>query len=183
MSEKQEEFVIVERPAGAEHTENGKEGKEIDVMKTLLSGKAIQKLIRTSRGAFTILYPTGRDRVKIDRRKAIRRGGIPADAFDEYAEYNNNVWSTLDIVVVDGPDWYRKAKEKNPRWSWEEVPDEELAVALFDACRTFRGDITERIRTSGMGKAAGESELPAAQAPVDDGTFSGLAYGRAGEAG
>jgi hypothetical protein len=180
MSEKQQEFMIVERPSGVEQTENG---KEVDVMETLLSGKAIQKPVMTSRGEFTILYPTGRDRLRIDRRRATRRGGIPADAFDEYAEYNNNVWSTLDIVVVDGPDWYNQAKGKNPRWSWEEVPDEELAVELFDAYRTFRGDITERIRASRMGKVSGESQLSATQTPVDDGAFSGLAHGRAGGAG
>jgi hypothetical protein len=86
MSEKQREFMIVERPSGVEQTEHG---KEVDVMETLLSGKAIQKTVMTSRGEFTMLYPTGRDRLRIDRRRATRRGGIPADAFDEYAEYNN----------------------------------------------------------------------------------------------
>ncbi|MDR2417524.1 MAG: hypothetical protein LBD79_00535 [Treponema sp.] len=179
MSEKQD-FRIVDRPSGVEQTENG---KDVDVMEALLSGKAIQKSVQTSRGRFTILYTTGRDRLRIDRYKAIRRSGIRVDAFDEYAEYNNNVWSTLDIVVVDGPDWYKQAKEKNPRWSWEEVPDEELIVELFDMVKSFRAEITERIRGSGIGKAAGESELSAAQAPVDDGTFSGLAYGRPGAKG
>jgi hypothetical protein len=176
MSENQD-FMIVDRPSGVEQTEAG---NDIDVMAVLLSGKAIQKPVQTSRGRFTILYPTGRDRSRIDRCKAIRRGGIPADAFDEYAEYNNNVWSTLDIVVVDGPDWYKQAKEKNPRWTWEEAPDEELIVELFDKARAFRAEVAERIRGSRMGKAAGESELPAAQAPVDDGAFSDIAYGRPG---
>jgi hypothetical protein len=176
----QMDFMIVDRPSGVEQTENG---KDVDVMEVLLSGKAIQKPVQTSRGRFTILYPTGRDRLRIDQRKAIRRRGISADAFDEYAEYNNTVWSTLDIVVVDGPDWYKQAKEKNPHWSWEEGPDEELAVELFDMTRTFRVEITERIRKSRIGKAAGESELPATQAPVDDGTFSGVAYGRPGGKG
>jgi hypothetical protein len=176
MNGKQEDFAIVDRPSG-EQTENG---KEVDVLGVLLSGKAIQKTVQTSRGEFTILYTTGRDRVRIDRLKAIRRGGIRADAFDEYAEYNNNVWSTLDIVVVDGPDWYKQAKGKDPRWNWEEVPDEELVVELFDAYRTFRAETTERIHGSRIGKTAGESELPATQAPVDDGTFSDIAYGRPG---
>jgi hypothetical protein len=176
MSENQEDFAIVDRPSG-EQTGNG---KEVDVMETLLSGKAIQKTVQTSRGRFTILYTTGRDRLRIDRYKAVRRWGIRADAFDEYAEYNNNVWSTLDVVVVDGPDWYKQAKEKNSRWSWEEVPDEELIVELFDMVRTFRAETTERIRKSRLGKAAGESELLAAQAPVDDGAFSDIAYGRPG---
>jgi hypothetical protein len=154
----------------------------VDLLETLLSGKAVQKSVRTSRGECTILYPTERDRVKIDRRRAMRCGDIPADAFDEYAEYNNTVWSTPDVVVVDGPDWYKQAKEKNPRWSWEDVPDEELAVELFEVRWTFRADVTERIRASGMGKAAGESQLLTPQAPLDDGAFSALAYGRTGAA-
>jgi hypothetical protein len=178
MSEKQQDFMIVDRPSGIEQPENA--GKDIDVMEVLLSGKAIQKPVQTSRGRFTILYPTGRDRLRIDQYKAIRRRGIPADAFDEYAEYNNNVWSTLDIVVIDGPDWYKLAKEKNPRWSWEEGPDEELTVELFEMVRTFRSEIAERIRKSRIGKSTGEGELPAAQTPVDDGAFSGLTNGRPG---
>jgi hypothetical protein len=174
VNEKQLDFMIVDRPSGLEQTEDG---KEFDMLEILLSGKAVQKSVRTSRGDFTILCPTGRERLKIDRLKAVRRGGIRADAFDEYAEYNNNVWSTLDIVVVDGPDWYKQAKEKNPRWSWEEVPDEELAVELFDTARTFRVEIAERIRGSRLGKSSGGGGLPAAQAPVDDGAFSNITYG------
>ena len=168
-----DDFEIVERPAEVK-SETEKPMEERDILEVLLSGKTIQKVLKTSRGDFTALYPLGRERLKMDRIRAIRRRGIPADAFDEFANYNNNVWSTLDVVIVDGPLWYKKAKKDNPSWSWEDGPDEEFLVELFDLVRSFRSDITEKIRRSNLGKTAGTGIPAAAKPAVDDGAFSGL---------
>jgi len=171
------DFDIVDRPKDDnKETEQNKEN--IDVLAVLLSGKAITRKIKTSRGDFTVRYPTGHDRLKIDQRRAIRRRGIPAEAFDEFANYNNVVWSTLDVVVIDGPEWYQKTKENNPGWSWEEGPDEAHTIELYDLVGSFRTQITERIRESRLGKNAGECELPENTTSVDDGAFSGLTNGR-----
>jgi hypothetical protein len=176
---KSDDFEIVDRPTGEANTE---EGKHQDILEALLSGKCVEKKIETSRGKFTARYPLGRERLRIDQLKAIRRGGIPASSFDDYAEYNNNVWSTLDVLIVDGPGWYKKAKEKKPGgWSWEDEPDEEFVVELFNLVRSFRSDVAGKIRQSKHGKDVGKSGLPADTAPVDDGTFSGLTNGPEGE--
>jgi hypothetical protein len=170
-----DDFAIVDRPVAANpETENTL--SERDIMEVLLSGKTIQKVLKTSRGDFTALYPLGRERLKMDQIRAIRRRGIPADAFDEFANYNNNVWSTLDVVIVDGPEWYKTVKKQNPSWSWEDGPDEEFVVELFDLVRSFRSDIAEKIRRSNLGKPAGTGIPPAVEPTVDAGAFSGLAY-------
>jgi hypothetical protein len=173
-SAKSDDFEIVDRPP---EVEDDKSVKETDILETLLSDKVLQKTVKTSRGVFTIRYPSGKDRLKIDQLRALRRHGLPAESFDDAANLNNNIWSTLDVVIVDGPDWYKKAKKKPDGWSWEEGPDEELMVELYNLVRSFRLDVTEKIKRSKLGKPVETVELPAVTAPVDDGAFSGLANG------
>jgi hypothetical protein len=169
---KPEGFEIVDRPPEAE---DDKSIRETDILQSLLSGKAVQKTLKTSRGEFIAIYPLGRERLKMDRIRALRRHGIPADAFDEFANYNNNVWSTLDVVIVDGPDWYKRVKKNNPSWSWEEGPDEELTVELFELVRSFRDEVTEAIRQSDIGKDVGTGKPSTDESTMGDGAFSGLA--------
>jgi hypothetical protein len=173
---KSDDFEIVDRPTAAVNTES--EGKPQDIMEALLSGKAIEKKIETSRGKFTARYPMGRERLRIDQLKAVRRGGIPASSFDEYAEFNNNVYSTLDVVIVDGPDWYLKAKTKNPEgWSWEEVPDEHFIVELFNLVRSFRTDVANAVQQAGPGKTVTKGKPAADKPDMGGGAFSGLTNG------
>ena len=177
------EFDIVEKS-----TEALKEGGEIpipeagkpsgiDVLSVLLLGKAVEKTIETRRGAFTVRYPSGKDRLRIDRFRALRRGGIPASVFDIGALYNNEVWSTLDVVIVNGPDWYKSAKAENPNWTWEECPDEEFVTELYHLAETFRGGVQQRIRESRLGEVPGRVGSSPSSAVMGDGAFSGLAYG------
>jgi hypothetical protein len=173
MSKKpQTEISIIDRPP---ESASDKSAKEQDILDALLSDKAIQKDVKTSRGYFTIRYPSGKDRMKIDQFRALRRHGIPAECFDDVANANNNIWSTLDVTVVDGPDWYKKIRKNNPMWSWEEGPDEELIIELYDLVSTFRSDIAEKIRNSKLGRTVEESPVGDAATPVDDGAFQGLA--------
>lgn len=175
MSDKsQTEFSIIDRPI---EDAGEKQDKERDILESLLLNKVIQKTVKTSRGYFTIRYPSGKDRLKIDQFRALRRHGIPAECFDDVANTNNNIWSTLDVAVVDGPDWYNKIRKDNPMWSWEGGPDEELIIELYDLVSTFRTDITERIRNSKLGRTVEESPVADAAAPVDNGAFQGLANG------
>jgi hypothetical protein len=171
---KSEDFEIVDR---SPETEDDTVVKETDILNILLSGKAVQKTLKTSRGEFTARYPSGKDRLRIDQIRALRRRGIPAESFDDQANLNNNIWSTLDVAIVDGPDWYRKARKNNQSWSWEEGPDEELAIELYTLVISFRSEIAEKIRQSKLGRPVEKFELPADPAPVGDGTFSGLANG------
>ena len=148
-----------------------------DLFSAMLEGKAITKTIETERGVFKIRYPTGKDRVRIDQLKAVRRNGLPASAFDVSALYNNEVFSTLDVAVIDGPDWWKEARSKNNQWSWEECPDEELVIELYRQVDSFRTNVQERIRQS---RSAGSIEIDkptGVSTPVGDGAFSGIANG------
>lgn len=177
------EFDIVDKPkveaAAPEKAPPVDAGKTdgIDVLGVLLLGKAIEKKIETRRGIFTARYPSGKDRLRIDHLRALRRGGIPASTFDIGALYNNEVWSTLDVAITDGPDWFKSARDENPNWTWEECPDEEFVTELYHLVETFRGDVQKRIRESRLGEIPGRVEPAPASAPVGDGAFSGLAYG------
>jgi hypothetical protein len=174
---KSDEFEIVDRPL---ETEDNAAIKETDILGILLSSKAVQKTLKTSRGDFIARYPSGKDRLKIDQIRALRRRGIPAESFDDQANMNNNIWSTLDVVIVDGPDWYKKIRKANSGWSWEEGPDEELAIELYSLVISFRSEVVGKIKQSKLGRPVEKFEFPADSTPVADGAFSGLANGPEG---
>ena len=174
-------FDIVDRPKDEIRAQDrGKkagDAEDMDVLEVLLSGKAIERTIDTKRGAYRVRYPSGKDRFQIDRRRAIRRAGVPAEAFDDYGNFNNLIWSTLDVVVIEGPEWYRRAKAADSAWSWEDCPDEEHTMELYRQVGTFRGDVAKRIQGSRLGEAAPGSGSAPPSAPVGDGAFSGIAFG------
>jgi hypothetical protein len=148
---------------------------DADLFMLLLSGKAVTKVLKTARGDFKVKYPMGHERIKIDQLKAMRRGGVPANAFDITAFFNNEVYSTLDVVVIDGPDWWKEAKKNDERWTWEDCPDEDLIVDLYNQFRTFRDGIQTKIRESTSGKGARTAATTDSHASMDDGAFSGIA--------
>jgi len=168
----EENLNIIDRPP--EEGGDEKPVKDQDILSALVSDKVIQKSTKTGRGYFTIRYPSGKDRLKIDQYRALRRRGVPAECFDDVANTNNNIWSTLDVAVVDGPDWYKNIRKNNPAWSWEEGPDEELIMELYDAVSTFRADIASKIHNSKFGKATESSAVPGTSEAMGNGAFSGL---------
>jgi hypothetical protein len=171
---KPEDFEIVDRPPEAE---DDKSIRETDILQSLLSGKAVQKTLKTSRGEFIARFPNGKERLRIDQLRAVRRRGIPAESFDDQANLNNNVWSTLDVVVIDGPAWYKEARKRPEGWTWEDGPDEEHTIELYNLVRSFRLDVAEKIKQSKLGRPAEKIESPPDAAAVGDGAFSGLANG------
>jgi hypothetical protein len=54
---KTEDFDIVNRPL---EMEDDKSVRDIDILQSLLSGKAIQKKLKTSQGEFIARFPNGR---------------------------------------------------------------------------------------------------------------------------
>jgi len=143
----------------------------------LLAGKSVTETVATPRGDFSIKYPAGRDKLRMDQLRAFRRNGLPASAFDVEALFNNDKWSTLDVCVVDGPDWLRAAKAANPNWTWEDCPDEELTSQLYARIESFRKRISGEITASRPSRAAEGSQRLDMAAPLGDGAFSGLAFG------
>lgn len=177
------DFEIEEAPKRETVPAPAVKAEEPDLFTQMLAGKAVTKSIETSRGAFKVRYPTGRDRIRIDQVKALRYGGMSASSFDVTAHYNNEVYSTLDVVVIDGPEWWKEAKKKNLQWTWEDCPDEELVVELYHQVDTFRGLVQSSLRK--VRPSGGDEPSPSGSADeaVADGAFSDLTNGPADKRG
>ncbi len=144
-------------------------GKEI--FEKLLNGEPITEEIHTPRGSFTIKFPVGADFVEIDRKKAQFRNNIPAEFFDKQSERNMQAYATLDHVVIDGPEWWKKLK------SALYCPDADLVVELYRGYLQSTSE-TQRLITISCGRDNGGPGTGKDQNPdVGDGPFSGIAYG------
>lgn len=145
-----------------------------DYFTKLIMGKDVTEEVKTSRGIFTVKYQKPKDMFAIGRIAAYRRDYKPAAAFDGQTEMFNVMVSTLDVVVVSGPDWFESAKKANKNFSFQEVPSREFISELYGKAYTFREQVDQSFETE-AGTAGGT--VPAADGAddaVDGGAFRGL---------
>jgi hypothetical protein len=151
------------------------EAERDDYFTKMIMGKDVIEEVETSRGTFTVKYPKPKDVLAIGRIAAFRRDYKPAGAFDGQTEMFNVMASTLDVVVVSGPEWFETAKKASKNFSFLEVPSREFISELYGKAYSFREEVDQRLET-GTGAAGGE--IPAAGGAddaVDGGAFGGLA--------
>ena len=117
-----------------------------DVFTQLLMGNDATCEVETSKGTFTIKFPKQKDSLAIGRLMCINRGGLPVGSFDVETENRNLICSTLNILVVGAPDWFENAKQKNKNFSFEEVPDEEFLIELYQKACSFRKEVQESFK-------------------------------------
>jgi hypothetical protein len=144
-----------------------------DYFTQLVMGKDVTDEVDTSRGKFTIKYPKPKDLMTIGRISAYRRDYKPAAAFDRQTEMYNTMASTLDALVVSGPEWFEKAK-KNKNFSFLEVPSREFIAELYGKVYSFREEVDKRLDE---GTESDNQQVPAAKGAdeaVDGGVFEGL---------
>jgi hypothetical protein len=130
--------------------------------------------VDTERGRFEVKYPKPKDMLSIGRLSASRRNYKPAGAFDAETEMFNVMASTLDVVVVKGPDWFENAKNANKYFTFLEVPSREFITELYGKAYSFRSEVEKRLVP---GKGPAGERIPAAEGaddPVDGGAFGGL---------
>jgi hypothetical protein len=121
-------------------------GEEKDSLFTkLLTGKDVTETVKTSRGEFVVKYPLNNDTLAIGRIMIFRRGGIDPQAFDAVTERIIHVSSTLDVIVVSGPDWYEKAKKNNEKFTFLEVPDEQFNEELYQKAHSFCDEVRKQL--------------------------------------
>lgn len=152
-----------------EFTEKEKE----NLFMKLLLGEDATSEVETSRGVFTIKYPKEKDKLEIGRLMSINRGGLPVASFDSDTEGRNIICSTLNILVVDTPDWFKKAKKKKPNITFEEVPDEKFLLELYQKVQDFRNKVQKSFESGG----AGAERVPSGESlanDVSDGIFDGV---------
>ena len=117
-----------------------------DIFTQLLLGQDATGEVETSRGTFTVKFPKEKDRLAIGRLMCVNRGGLPVNSFDIETENRNLICSTLNILVVKTPDWFEDAKKKVKNFSFEEVPDEEFLLELYQKACSFRDKVQESFR-------------------------------------
>lgn len=128
-----------------ENLETEEEGftkeKADNLFMQLVRGKDVTEEIETTRGKFVVKYPKQKDIIAIGRLVARNHMGIPADCFDRNTETKIQVISTLEVIVVDGPDWWKNAKKETENWNWGYVPDEKFVNELYLKAYEFRAKV------------------------------------------
>lgn len=148
--------------------------KADDFFMQLVRGKDVTEKIETSRGTFTVKYPKQKDIIAIGRMVARNHIGIPAECFDHNTETKIQVVSTLEIIVVDGPDWWKNAKKENENWNWGYVPDETFLNELYLKAYDFRSKVDENFRKVENNEPLGVSSGTGNEDSVDYGLFEGM---------
>ena len=139
---------VVNRVETQERVEKLTDEKRNDFFTNLIMGKDVVEDIETSRGYFEIKYPTTADIVTIGKIAAFRRNYKPTEAFDPETDMLISMASTLDVVVLSGPQWFEYAKAKNKNFSFLEVPSREFLSELYGKAYSFREKIEQSFNTS-----------------------------------
>ncbi|MGP1440213.1 MAG: hypothetical protein ACTTJ3_05680 [Treponema sp.] len=137
--------------------QNLSEKEREDIFTQLLLGQDATGEVETSRGTFTVKFPKEKDRLAIGRLMCVNRGGLPVNSFDIETENRNLICSTLNILVVKIPNWFEDAKKKVKNFSFEEVPDEEFLLELYQKACSFRDKVQESFREKGKANVNGIS--------------------------
>ncbi len=169
--EKTEALVDGQETSTEEKTLNKSEKEDLFIK--LLTGQEATGKVETSRGTFTVKFPKAKDKIAISRLMSMHRGGLPVSSFDFEAEERNLICSTLNVLVVDSPDWLKEVKKKNKSFSFEEVPDEKFLVELYQKACEFRDEVQQSFEAKEKSTDRG---LPASQSVgsnVEHGAFDG----------
>lgn len=150
-------------------TENERE----DIFIKLLMGKDATGEVETSRGVFTVKFPKEKDRIAIGRLMSINRAGLPTNSFDVETENRNLICSTLNILVVGAPKWFETARNKMKNFGFEEVPDEEFLLELYQKALSFRDSVQEGFREKGKANTTRVSTPKGVDDDVEHGVFEG----------
>lgn len=130
-----------------EFTDNNlNENETVDLFHAIVMGKEITEVITTSRGDFKIKYPRARDIEEIGRKTAWRLNGIPVRCFDANTYNLINYIATLDVIVMEGPDWYKLAQKKNNNFSWADMPDQDFIMEVYAKAYSFRTEVQDKIK-------------------------------------
>lgn len=158
-----------------ENAEDGLTKDEInDLFKSIVMGKDATEWIDTSKGKFKIKFPRAKDLEAIGRTTAIRLNGIPAVCFDADIYNFMQQIATLDVIVIDGPDWYRLAKKNNMNFSWRDFPSDKFIQEVYAKAYQFRMEVQKKIDGDPTETDKGLDNLPVGDNDSESGVFDGL---------
>lgn len=157
-----------------ENKEELTQKENLDLFRSIVMGKEVTEIIETERGNFKIKYPRARDIEEIGRKTAWRLNGIPVRCFDANTYNLINYVATLDVITIEGPDWWKLAQKENPNFGWADIPDQDYILEVYAKAYKFRSEVQEQIRSN---KKSGNSNMAALSGSSDTtepGTFEGM---------
>ena len=124
------------------------ETERTNMFNSIVMGKEVTEIIKTSRGDFKVKFPRARDLQTIGRLQALRLNGIPANCFDENILSLIQEIATLDVVVLEGPAWFENAKKENVNFSWLDIPSQAFIMEVYTELYTFRLKVQKLIESN-----------------------------------
>ena len=148
--------------------------QKADMFNSIVMGREVTEIVKTSRGDFKVKYPRARDIQQIGRLQALRLNGIPIDCFDKNVLALIQEVATLDVIVLEGPAWFENAKKENVNFSWLDIPSQAFIQEVYAKAYDFRLKVQNIIESDGKG---GNSELDSVSNAKDNGSpglFDGI---------
>lgn len=125
----------------------------------LLDGEDITEVINTGRGDFTVKYTTGRGDIEIINRAKVFSSSPDLTDGEKHLMIQ---YASLDVVVVNGPDWYedwkRRRSKKNESVSWIDIPDVSLVLELYRGYLQWSVQVYKEIQVT-SGESSGGDEV------------------------
>ena len=150
------------------------EDQRTDMFTSIVMGKDVTEIIKTSRGEFKVKYPRARDLQAIGRLQAYRLNGVPANSFDENILAFIQQVATLDILVLEGPTWYENAKKENVNFSWLDIPSQSFIMEVYSSLYTFRLKVQKLIESNGKEGNTGVDSVPDVKDNGSPGLFDNI---------
>lgn len=145
-----------------------------ELLEKLLKGEDIYETVATSRGTFRMKYPRPRVLRSIQILLAERFPNVDLNKLSVQTVRNYEVYATLDVIIVEAPDWWEKMNTS------EDCPDDELILELYRRYLRFYSKIQSRIQsTRGVSRRSSKASTGGdKEKTVDTGAFSNIAHGQ-----
>lgn len=145
-----------------------------DLFMSIVLGKDATEYFETSKGKFKIKFPRAKDLEDIGRKTAFRLNGIPARCFDIDVYTLMQQIATLDVLVIEGPEWYERAKRHNVNFSWQDIPSVEFIREVYALAYNFRNEVQQKIDEDQGTKDNGMDADERSNNDSESGVFEGL---------
>ena len=143
------------------------EPKRVDMFNSIVMGKDVTEIIKTSRGDFKVKFPRARDIQQIGRLQALRLNGIAIECFDRNVLALIQEIATLDVVILEGPHWYENAKKENVNFSWLDIPSQAYIQEVYAKAYEFRLKVQKQLESNDK---EGNTEMAAVSDNEDNGS-------------
>ncbi len=151
-------------------TKKGK-AKGIDPLARILSGERITIKKNTPKGEFEIVFPLPSDLRRIECLVSERLEGKPLSSFSPQTVIDARLYASLDICVIDGPEWYKELD------SFEQCPDNVLVADLYRSYLRLYSKTQKTIANRRDKTVDRESKSRDDAGSVDHGAFSDITNG------